>query len=416
MNEYNQNSNLTSKSSFYTNLIIFLLPIFICIDIKLIGHLFLTECLFAVLLPILITIKRNNLFSYLRPFLFFALLWLFAQVLTDLFRHTEFNDWTRGWAKITFFMLDLFIIFKLLNFKENRFLLFFLGLAVGQFCKFIFFPNDFSVGEPWKFGYGVPLTSLVILLANFCYTKQRPFLMYLLLAGISLLNISLGFRSLGLIIIATMIFLLFSTTNKKKVSTSHRFQIVYKYLGIFSLFFLAFLFYSFVVSSYYLGENAQEKFSVQSSGDYGLLLGGRTEFFASSQAVIDSPIIGYGSWAKNAYYASLMSYEIDLRGYYKNYSIYEKEEIPTHSYLMGAWVEAGILGAIFWFFIIKKLVNALNKTLFSENPLKVLIFFSLINMMWAILFSPFGAEVRVICAYNICIIIYVHYNKKIVKL
>ena len=52
------------------------------------------------------------------------------------------------------------------------------------------------------------------------------------------------------------------------------------------------------------------------AGEYGLLLGGRSEFLVSSLAVLESPVIGHGSWAKDCRYASLY---VELKreaGYY----------------------------------------------------------------------------------------------------
>jgi hypothetical protein len=58
--------------------------------------------------------------------------------------------------------------------------------------------------------------------------------------------------------------------------------------------------YEYGASEGWLGDEAREKYLIQSSGDMGILLGGRTQILASAQAIIDSPVIGHGSRAKDS--------------------------------------------------------------------------------------------------------------------
>ena len=72
----------------------------------------------------------------------------------------------------------------------------------------------------------------------------------------------------------------------------------------------------------------------------------------------------------------------------------ERSLIPTHSHFFGAWVENGVFGALFWFFILIIMFKALNEILFGisiVNPVEVL---AIIWTIWNILFSPFGADQR----------------------
>ena len=56
--------------------------------------------------------------------------------------------------------------------------------------------------------------------------------------------------------------------------------------------------YSYAAQAGYLGQTAQLKYVRQGSGQFGLLLGGRSEILASAIAIRKSPFIGHGSWAK----------------------------------------------------------------------------------------------------------------------
>jgi len=78
--------------------------------------------------------------------------------------------------------------------------------------------------------------------------------------------------------------------------------------------------------------------------------------------------------------------------------------IPTHSYVFGSWVEAGIVGAIFWMFFL--IYTAY--TLFSasgDEPLLPFFAFVALMLMWDILFSPLGTPTRFIAPFFMVTII-----------
>ncbi|MHA1112875.1 MAG: hypothetical protein ACTSRY_00005, partial [Alphaproteobacteria bacterium] len=110
----------------------------------------------------------------------------------------------------------------------------------------------------------------------------------------------------------------------------------------------------------------------------------------------DSPFIGHGSWAKDPYYASLLlQYRPELT------SVYESGLIPTHSFLFGAWVEAGVVGAIFWLWIWILNARALGRVFTIREPLVPLFGLIGIVMAWDIIFSPYGAERRFIVPFYV---------------
>lgn len=156
-------------------------------------------------------------------------------------------------------------------------------------------------------------------------------------------------------------------------------------------------FYEYSAQSGLLSEKDQQKYSEQSSGSGGLLLGGRTESLATVQAVIDSPILGHGSWARDAKYHDIMVLKILESGKKPGYNMFG-DLIPSHSFLMGAWVEAGIAGAIFWIYIFYQICRSLWRATGGEPFLAVFAFIGM-TTMWDILFSPYGAERRFIVTY-----------------
>jgi hypothetical protein len=72
--------------------------------------------------------------------------------------------------------------------------------------------------------------------------------------------------------------------------------------------------------------------------------------------------------------------------------------IPTHSYLFGSWVEAGIFGGIFWSFIWGFAAYAFLHAS-GREPLLPLFAFASLMLMWDVLFSPLGTPTRFVAPF-----------------
>src|SRR5207244_2538246 len=108
------------------------------------------------------------------------------------------------------------------------------------------------------------------------------------------------------------------------------------------------LLYSTLANSGKLGLEAQQHYESQVAAG-NLILGGRSEILVSSRAVADSPFLGHGSWARDREYSSLWVLLMRERGVKVAVVRGAEDIIPTHSYLLGSWVEHGMFGALFWF-------------------------------------------------------------------
>ena len=383
------------------------IPALIFLEVKLVGRLFVSEIFLIILLPFLWMNNRSSLSLPLLRFL--AILftaWLLAQIFTDVYRATAFEDWTRGWSKIIFLSINFLSIYLLLNNRRNRFILFGLGIALGQALAFYFNPNIYAQDYPWKFGYGMCITLLTLIFIQLYVVEKYKFLAFTMIAFLSILNFYMGFRSLGAIcmLVLAMTFLVEKQYFASK--TMHLKKIIFLFLLGLILSFGIVKLYAYAAGEGWLGLQAQELYLQQESGEFGFLLGGRTEFLASSQAVLDSPIIGYGSWAKDRQYADIMIDALREYGYYATSIEGESDLIPTHSYLMGAWVEAGIMGALFWFWVLGLVFYGLISLFVKQSNLTILISFASFTLLWDIPFSPLGGEGRLYSAFYFTLIIY----------
>lgn len=375
-------------------------------EVELIGRLFLSEILLLCMLPFLLMARGRLLLAPLpRKLLLFGLAWLLSQILTDVIRATPFEDWSRGWAKIVFLLLNFSAIYLYFNGKEKRFVLFAVGGALGLVLAYFLNPNIYTEGNPWKFGYGSAITLLAVLATQARIFERRNWLSSTIIVGVGALNFYMGYRSLGLICLLTGGFVSLKQSNRFGLNKMKRGEVAMLiFLGGVAIYGVMAL-YDYGASEGWLGDDARAKYLMQSSGDMGILLGGRSEILSSAQAVIDSPIIGHGSWAKDPKYVEMMVDILRQQGY-EIQGEAQSELIASHSFILGTWVEAGILGAIFWLWALVITARALIATHGANSAMAPLIAFVAFGLLWSIPFSPFGGEARLHVAYDLSLMMF----------
>ena len=385
-------------------------PSAIFLEINMMGRLFVSELILLGLLPFLLMVRARLLLVALpRKFLLFGLVWLFSQILTDIIRATPFEDFARGWSKIAFMLTNFSALYLILYRRQRRLVLFAAGIALGQILDFCLTSSDFALYYPWKFGVGWAVTIFLILCSQLRFVNQIPFLSVSIIGLAGILNIYLDFRSLAAICFFTGIYIFtkrFHKPNKLMPMTIKAKNIILLTLLMLTVGSALLKAYGYAAMQGWLGDEARQKYEWQASGKFGVLLGGRAELFVSLKAIINSPIIGHGSWAKDPQYSDLLYEQLEKYGYAVQRGI-NSDKIPSHSYIFGAWVESGFIGAIFWFwvllFTVRTLAN-LHELKESLSPLIVLFSFRLI---WDIPFSPFGGAARLYVPFYIILLIFV---------
>ena len=147
--------------------------------------------------------------------------------------------------------------------------------------------------------------------------------------------------------------------------------------------------YENLASSGKLGERAYEKYIKQKYEAGSLLKGGRAEFFMGIDCIKENPIIGYGSFA--VYSPDLFSSETLNRALIEYYDGVNVDYLPAHSHIVGYWVYHGILGGIFWIYILLLMWRLFRTGAFMYEPKLIghCVYYS-VTILWAIIFSPFG--------------------------
>lgn len=384
----------------------FIAPLLQFVSIDLVGQLYLTDLFLTALLPILLFRYGRRLSRRLpRKAIILLILWLLAQVVTDLIRGSAPNDYLRGWAMIAFTLSNFCTLYLLMVGKRRRLVLFAVGAALGQIASYVLAPSDYALADHWKFGYGDSVSWLLVLVAV-GLAKGRRFAWFwsaAILMLVALLNIFMGFRSAGGVAFLASFYVAAQAFTGLRSASMHirlRQMVMFGIIAVVGAWSVLQV-YQYSAQEGWLGKSAQQKYEAQDTGKYGLIIGGRSEILVSSRAILNSPVIGYGSWAKDCRYASMYA-ELKQEAGYAPQGEGEQDSclIPTHSALFGAWVQAGILGAMFWVWGLTLPVRALTQLYAARERLSPLVALFAFLMIWNILFSPFGGEQRFLMPFS----------------
>ena len=130
--------------------------------------------------------------------------------------------------------------------------------------------------------------------------------------------------------------------------------------------------------------------------------GGRG-FFASVRAIIDSPILGHGSWAKDPKYAKLQSQGLNDLGIVGGNQPTDPNLIPAHSYLTQSWIWAGLAGGLYWLAVAALALWLMGNLFAFRTGLAPLIVLSTTLLLWNVAFSPYGNTARFLAAFGIAV-------------
>ncbi|OQW88553.1 MAG: hypothetical protein BWK78_08305 [Thiotrichaceae bacterium IS1] len=391
----NFRSSIVTHNSRFLDFFSFFCPTLLLIQFNLIGQLVLPEILLAIILLLLVPKKGILLLNkFPKTIMILGIFWLFSQMVTDLIRTTPFDDLSRGWSKIIFLLISFSSIYLLLINNYKRVFLYYLGTTIGMVL--FYYTNSRYANEisQVRFTYTVLIFNTTILVAIWSKTAHLlwpPLLFFVA----SFLLFLLDSRSMGgILMLAGGYLYLCGNPKMQQWLKKHRslpHLLIFTILAGISAWFIIEA-YGFAVTSGWFGEEAKEKYLVQTANS-NILIGGRSEILVSSQAIMDSPIIGHGSWAKSSNYFDLYLLYLQDMGKISHDAIEpllrtEIPLIPTHSHLFGAWVEAGILGAIFWIWVLTLALRLLYDLFGVKHQLLPLFTVVAINILWNILFSP----------------------------
>jgi hypothetical protein len=398
------------KSQDPVDILVFLIPCLQFVHVMFIGALSGSDLLLlGTFVYLAFRQKLRITASEGKWLLFFGSLWLVSQCVTDIVRHSDFADYARGWSNIGMTLVGFAVLYTLLYERPRRLLLFGWGLVAGNVLLYFINPSNAMLGgagNAWKFAFAYSVTLGVFLIAS--SEQCRGHWPVTLSVMIGIINMVQGARSVGGICLAVSLYLVVTRFSRRKGEGVSRFKtgtvIVLAALIILGVTGILWS-YGYAASAGILGEDARQKYEEQSSGKYGVLLGGRTELLASIPAIFDSPILGHGSWARDPIYLIEQHRALAALGYEGAKFIDPAEivegQIPAHSYLFGAWVDAGLLGAVFWGWVFVLTARGLMRVYPAAAVLLPVMSFMAFSLLWNILFSPYGTLDRITFPYVI---------------
>jgi hypothetical protein len=373
---------------------------FAYMPVPALGRIYLSEVLLALYFFHCLA-QRRRLSQWVRGMLLLASLWLLCQIGSDIYNQVALRQTIRAGANILALALDLSALSFLLE-REGSLraagLTIAIGLVLAGLGEILLQPDVYTQVDPWKFGMAFPVTLLV---AAISLRLRRAASGSMLL--LSSVNFALGYRSLAAICLLSGAIALVAQGAPLPEPARHHGKPRMKALAVVIACALATLaathVYDFAVDHGWLGKAAAEKYAYQAHGRYGVLGGGRSDIYFSSIAVQRRPVIGYGSEPR-------MTAELAMQGLGNMYTdgyrlpsfvvdnILESPTIPTHSFIMGAWVQAGIGGLLFWVSMVVVIFNILMRLLKQGMLTNGFIGVSLASAIWNVLFSPLSGPSR----------------------
>jgi hypothetical protein len=320
------------------------------------------------------------------------------------------EDYLRGWAKVSVMLFAFLNLAALLKTNRRRILFYLLGVTCAPLLSLALYGALWSLH---KFYIGIPISISAFLFAGCVTNKWRilPQLAPFVAGGLALI---LNSRSIAGMTLVAAVYCYFKTGQRSSKVGATRTLLNAAAIAVAGFCILAI--YTKGAPRGWLGEEAQEKYETQAkaseSGEFSLL-SGRSELLFSWPKIAASPIIGYGSWAKDVPYLYQRCAELNML---VDPLMIESGLIPAHSHFFGAWLEAGILGACFWGMVAWRSIKQLTRGSFAcYGRIAPAIVFMVIYFLWDILFSPFGGDRRVHNAFMLWIITYPLLIKQKVK-
>lgn len=384
------------------------------ITIRIVGLFAISDIIAIVSLPFLIFNKNIWKDKTLKTLIILCICWMLSTIISDIYNKTPIIDALKGFFSIIPF-LGCLIFAYIMILKDNKLMIPFLwGYAVSFLLGAGFGLDQFYKESIEYKGFGdvtelMHYNKIIVWIINAFVTgafaitfyRNNPRFVTVVIFTFSFIPLLEGSRSLFLISFFTAFFLLFNyyflqnlnlNTRDGKLKRRKRIRIFFVFSII--IFFLATNIYEGLVTQGYLGEEEYKKYEMQKSTDIGLL-SGRAETIGAILALYDSPILGHGSYAKDykGYgVASALLAGLPIQNYLAQYKS-DENYMPAHSHFWGAWVNNGIMGGVFWLYVLLAvLLKFLRRYFFLFKDYQAYLMLGILSTTWNILFSPFSQK------------------------
>ncbi|MDZ4687290.1 MAG: hypothetical protein SH850_19615 [Planctomycetaceae bacterium] len=377
------------------------------LNVRIIGYMPLSEIASLIVVPfVLPRITKPAVVRLTGWVLPLAMLWLLNAMLTDLYMQTQWSLAARGLARIVIYLvcIPLFIVF-LQRDAYAKTVLFTLGQVLSSIIsayamrsgvqegRALTYGGDGDMGfeTHWSLVFGLG-TQLAILLV---YPRSR-LLAYGIGIAMGAFQLIGGSRSTAGIYIVGVAVCMARDVVEARGGLRRREKKLLKWIAVATsvmiLGSVGYRAYQNAAGSGQLGEKAYQKYHSQSRSAYGIVFGGRPQILGGWLAAAESPIIGYGSWPTDNGMFFARACEILEVNLDPSYYTMGPQLIPSHSHVLCAWVENGVMGLVFWSYVFFIVTRSAVARYHDEKQFGLFLVVSCVSLMWHIVFSPIAGR------------------------
>lgn len=310
---------------------------------------------------------------------------LLSYVLSDLYRDSLPVDMVRGWMRMFFLAVDILAYAILFGSDARGFAWHQLGFAFSFVQALVIRP---IFGDYWKFGFGFPLTVLLVLVGPYFFGR---------LGGIgALIVISAAHAVMAFRSAAAACWLVAGLLALRYLPLRLRQGLVIG--GVIAVTLAS----PMLVSNTFTSESGR---SNRSNIERGAMLRAAWEGFASD------PLIGQGSWFSKSHvmdnFLLIRKQVCDESNNGGGFDHNDFEGVTIHSQILVALAEGGIFGATFFIFYSVSILWAIYYTL-GEGEWTWLLpsrLFVLVTSFWDVLMTPFSGVLRLNIAFTAAIVL-----------
>lgn len=397
--------------------IAFLVGCFATFYVSLIGRVYVGE-LIIFLLYIFKPQSRKSLPKELKTLTKLLYFWLASAIVSDIWNHIPVIDMIKGTISILFVIALIPFVYWVLCDKLKRWMLFYLGTIVSSQLTYYLLTSqtEFGSSEIWKTYSYAPL---FIGAAIYLYWLGKKRISYLIFLSFGVWILFGGSRNV-FITCSFVVIILYISDNISGNTVMNRIQ---RYQSKMGNLLIAMLIGMLVIDNVYeqlagsgmLGEYAYEKYVKQKNSEFGMA-SGRLEFIMDCDLISKSPIIGYGSFAKdrtNYVYNFYVDHHIYIPPGAFEHDVESVENmLPRHSRIGGTWMWHGIGAGAFWIFTLLLTWRVLKSGAFLIEPqLMGLCVYTMMSEMWNTFFSIMSVRLPLIFMWVYFILIYKKYKE-----
>ncbi len=395
---------------------LFLIGLFSMTQIRLGAKIGISEAVCCLIAPFLFMreiplYKRDGVMIYFN----LLILWMAGALFADFYNHSVFQQFIRGVSvPIMIFSVSV-CVYHYLRRDTSGLKWLLLGVALSYVISTFVFQRGsagdlaaeegLAAGAEKVMGYKLFWSNMAktwLCLPIQGWYQQVPMIFAIpVLIAVSVINLLAGGRS-AFLVSTVSIFLVFIGGKRERA--------IQRIKRAFPVFAVGLLIvaggikwgYGYLAKNGYLNEYETEKYEKQTSRGsdvLSLLIAGRGDFFVGLFAALDKPIVGHGSQAIDYYgyerdYLSKYGSDAEIERYINMENRGRIRTIRSHSHVICYWMWHGVLGLLFWLYILYLVIITVKNRLAYIPEWFGYFAVVLPNFMWDFFFSPFGQRVE----------------------